>query len=52
MGLAIGANTAIFSTLDSVVLRSLGFEDPDNLMMQVQDVSYCGGSGVNGQICP
>jgi catechol 2,3-dioxygenase-like lactoylglutathione lyase family enzyme len=30
----------------------LYFNDPDNLMIQIQDVTYCGGSGANGQICP
>jgi catechol 2,3-dioxygenase-like lactoylglutathione lyase family enzyme len=28
------------------------FTDPDNLRIQIQDVSYCGGSGRLGQICP
>ena len=28
------------------------FTDPDNIRVQVQDVSYCGGSGKLGQICP
>jgi len=28
------------------------FTDPDNLRIQLQDVSYCGGSGRLGQICP
>jgi catechol 2,3-dioxygenase-like lactoylglutathione lyase family enzyme len=26
--------------------------DPDNIRIQIQDVSYCGGSGRLGQICP
>ena len=30
----------------------LYFNDPDNIAMQLQDVSYCGGSGALGQICP
>lgn len=30
----------------------LYFTDPDNIRMQIQDVSYCGGSGRLGQICP
>ena len=30
----------------------LYFTDPDNLRIQLQDVSYCGGSGRLGQICP
>ena len=29
----------------------LYFTDPDNLAIQLQDVSYCGGSGWLGQIC-
>jgi catechol 2,3-dioxygenase-like lactoylglutathione lyase family enzyme len=28
------------------------FTDPDNLRIQIQDVSYCGGSGRLGEICP
>jgi len=28
------------------------FTDPDNIRMQLQDVTYCGGSGRLGQICP
>jgi catechol 2,3-dioxygenase-like lactoylglutathione lyase family enzyme len=28
------------------------FTDPDNIRMQIQDVSYCGGAGRLGQICP
>jgi hypothetical protein len=30
----------------------LYFTDPDNILIQIQDVSYCGGSGRLGQICP
>ena len=30
----------------------LHFTDPDGLLMQLQDVSFCGGSGVLGNICP
>jgi catechol 2,3-dioxygenase-like lactoylglutathione lyase family enzyme len=30
----------------------LYFNDPDNIPVQIQDVSYCGGSGSLGQICP
>jgi catechol 2,3-dioxygenase-like lactoylglutathione lyase family enzyme len=29
----------------------LYFTDPDGLLIQIQDVSYCGGSGVIGNIC-
>ena len=28
------------------------FTDPDNIRLQLQDVSYCGGSGRLGEICP
>jgi catechol 2,3-dioxygenase-like lactoylglutathione lyase family enzyme len=30
----------------------LYFNDPDNIVMQLQDVSYCGGSGPQGEVCP
>jgi hypothetical protein len=30
----------------------LYFNDPDNISIQIQDVSYCGGSGRLGEICP
>jgi catechol 2,3-dioxygenase-like lactoylglutathione lyase family enzyme len=30
----------------------LYFNDPDNIPMQLQDVSYCGGSGMQGEVCP
>jgi catechol 2,3-dioxygenase-like lactoylglutathione lyase family enzyme len=30
----------------------LYFNDPDNIAIQIQDVSYCGGSGRLGEICP
>jgi catechol 2,3-dioxygenase-like lactoylglutathione lyase family enzyme len=30
----------------------LYFTDPDGLLVQLQDVSYCGGSGVLGSVCP
>lgn len=29
----------------------LYFTDPDGLLMQLQDASYCGGSGVLGEVC-
>jgi hypothetical protein len=30
----------------------LYFTDPDGILLQLQDVSYCGGSGVLGSVCP
>ena len=30
----------------------LYFTDPDGILIQLQDVSYCGGSGVLGSVCP
>jgi catechol 2,3-dioxygenase-like lactoylglutathione lyase family enzyme len=30
----------------------LYFNDPDNMTVQIQDVTYCSGSGWLGQICP
>jgi catechol 2,3-dioxygenase-like lactoylglutathione lyase family enzyme len=29
----------------------LYFTDPDGILMQIQDVSYCGGSGYFGEVC-
>jgi catechol 2,3-dioxygenase-like lactoylglutathione lyase family enzyme len=29
----------------------LYFTDPDGILLQIQDVSYCGGSGVFGEVC-
>jgi hypothetical protein len=29
----------------------LYFTDPDGLIIQLQDVRYCGGSGVLGNVC-
>jgi catechol 2,3-dioxygenase-like lactoylglutathione lyase family enzyme len=28
------------------------FTDPDNIAIQIQDVKYCGGGGVLGDVCP
>ena len=31
--------------------EELMFNDPDGIPVQIQDVSYCGGSGVQGNLC-
>src|SRR5215467_13618968 len=40
LALGIGANTAIFSTLDSVVLRALPYEDPERVVLVWEDASF------------
>lgn len=47
-----GAMTRRSALLALSATPGLYFTDPDNIPIQIQDVSYCGGSGRLGQICP
>src|SRR5580698_11253037 len=42
LALGIGANSAIFSTLDSVVFRPLPYQDPDRVVMVFEDATFVG----------
>src|SRR5579884_2872102 len=47
LALGIGVNSAIFSTLDAVVMRALPYPDPDRVMMVFEDATAIGFSKNN-----
>ena len=46
LALAIGANTAIFSAVDALLLNPLPYPDPDRLMVVTEDLPHYGLDGL------
>jgi predicted permease len=42
LALGIGANSAIFSTIDAVIIRALPYADPDRVVMVWEDITSAG----------